>query len=206
MVAEYTLTADNRLVIEHRAEADRDTVLNLTNHGYWNLAGGGSVAAHRFQINADAYMQTDDESIPNGKLLAVDDERYDFRMPRVAIADSNTPELYDACYHLNGTVLNGLPLTPTDDDLHTVALVTTPTDDNGRERSMLISSSYPACQFFLPTEIPVPPIPDGFVSNGAFCLECMFHIDALRFPDVFPTTLLRKGALYRQRTVHQFST
>lgn len=208
VVAEYTLTADNRLVIEHRAEADRDTVVNLTHHGYWNLAGDGDVAGHRFQINADSYMQTDDEGMPDGELAGVAGGRYDFRVPRAAIADLRAPELYDVCYHMNGMVLDGLPVAQLDGDLSTVALVVAPAGvggSGGQERSMLISSDYPACQFFLPIEMPVPPVPDGFVSNGAFCLECMFHVDALRFPNAFPTTILRKGAVYHQRTVHQFN-
>lgn len=162
-------------------------------------------------------MQTDDEGMPNGELIDVTGSRYDFRTARSAIVDSSAPQLYDVCYHMNGTVLDRLATAPAHGDLNTVALVTTPIGSsydnenirgNGtgeqRRRSMLISSSYPACQFFLPIEMPVPPVPNSFVSNGAFCLECMFHTDALRFPDIFPTTLLRKGAVYHQQTVHQF--
>lgn len=200
LTVDYTLTADNRLVIAHRAEADRDTAVNLTHHGYWNLSGGGALDEHLFQINADSYLVTDAEGLSTGGMQTVDDSGYDFRALRRALVDGVAPIPYDLCYHLNHSELNALPVKPLDRDLTTAAFITT----SGGARSMLISTSYPALQFFLPAAFPVPPTPEHYSPYGAFCMECMLHLDATRSSHL-PTTILPAGKLYQQRTVHQFT-
>ncbi|MBV8972333.1 MAG: galactose mutarotase [Sphingomonadaceae bacterium] len=80
--ATYTLDADDRLTIEYRATTDAQTIINITNHAYWNLAGEGSASGamgHRVTIAADAYVPTDAGSIPTGEVRPVAGTAFDFR-------------------------------------------------------------------------------------------------------------------------------
>ena len=256
IIAEYTVTKDNRLIIGHRAQCDCDTAVNMTNHGYWNLAGEGALLNHQFLINADYYLQTNADGICTGEMVAVDGGKYDFRTLRAAVlpaaapseavshvpsqqrhkdaqadtdapapadtdasADADTPASadadaptdanapvthYDLCYHLNKSAIDIPPFGTVDtgrdgDPIYTAGFVACP----DASRAMHISTSYPAMQLFLPHAIPVPPVPSRFVPNGAFCMECMLHISAHKFPGV-PSIILKKGQTYRHETVHQF--
>ena len=78
----YTLTGNNELVIDYTAVTDKTTVINLTNHLYFNLNGGGDVSEHRLMINASRMTETDDELIPTGRFADVDGTRYDHRVLR----------------------------------------------------------------------------------------------------------------------------
>jgi len=78
----YALTDDNELVVRFHAVADRATPVNLTQHSYFNLAGGGDILAHELTIEADAFVPIDGESIPTGALAGVAGTPFDFRTPR----------------------------------------------------------------------------------------------------------------------------
>ena len=77
-LANYTLTEDNTVLLEYKAKSDQDTILNMTNHVYFNL-GRESMLKQRFQICADAILETDHKLLPTGQLKQVADSPYDFR-------------------------------------------------------------------------------------------------------------------------------
>jgi len=202
VTADYTITADNALILEFRAASDQTTALNLTNHAYWNLAGEGSLFHHQFFINADSYLKTDHVGVFDGEMLPVAETHYDFRRLRPAVSTpdgARDDEHYDICYHLNNNIVADLPLLHTEDNLHTAAFVML----SDRSRAMRISTTYPSLQFFLPKAFNFPPTPQRFVAHGAFCMECMLHNDAHRFPQM-PTTLLSPQSRYYHKTVHRF--
>ena len=80
-IVRYIL-AGSSLVIEYHAQSDADTVLNLTNHAYFNLAGTGDIAGHVLQIDAEYYLPVDESSIPTGELRPVEGAAFDFRSPK----------------------------------------------------------------------------------------------------------------------------
>lgn len=75
----YTLTDGNALQIDYQAIADQLTIINLTNHSYFNLAGVGTILAHRLELFADHYLPINAQSIPTGEILAVEGTPFDFR-------------------------------------------------------------------------------------------------------------------------------
>ncbi|WP_340199205.1 aldose epimerase family protein [Ascidiimonas sp. W6] len=79
----YKITKNNSLVILHEAETDRDTILNLTNHSYFNLSGNGkSIDTHLLKVNADSYLETNKKLVPTGNILSVSNTEKDFRQKR----------------------------------------------------------------------------------------------------------------------------
>ena len=85
MEVRYTLTADNALELCYTARAEGDTVVNLTNHSYFNLAGQGrgNVMDHHLQLNCDRFTEGDAETLPTGRVLPVEDTPMDFRRSRL---------------------------------------------------------------------------------------------------------------------------
>lgn len=83
----FTLTEDNTLRIQYDAETDRDTLVNLTNHSYFNLNGGGTVLGHELLVNAERFTENDGGCLPTGKLLEVAGTPFDFRAPKAIGAE-----------------------------------------------------------------------------------------------------------------------
>ena len=107
IVAEYTWNDSNELAYAFSAKTDAPTVLNLTNHAYWNLAGesSGDVLAHELQLSCDQYLAVDDDLIPTGELVAASGTSLDFAQPHTLgerIEDYPDSKGYDHCYVVNG--------------------------------------------------------------------------------------------------------
>jgi aldose 1-epimerase len=177
----YTLNRANELSIDYTATTDKPTCVNLTNHAYWNLAGTeGRVKDHLLQINADAYLAADQDLIPTGQLLPVTHTAMDFNVPRAigSRADELGKKPYDHCYVLRKTAA-GL--------LSVAAKVTEPMSG----RVMEVLTTQPGVQFF--------------TGNAqGFCLETQHYPDSPHQP-AFPSTLLRPGEQFHERTVYRFS-
>lgn len=193
----YRLNDNNELTIDYTAIADKPTVLNLTNHAYWNLAGSSapSILDHELTLEADEYVEIDENAIPTGKLLPVAGTCMDFTKPHTIgerIAETtNGNGGYDHCYLVRGGGQG--KLVP-------VAKVVEPKTG----RVMEISSTEPGVQLYTGNYL------DGTADSalapkqGAFCLETQHLPDSPNRPE-FPSTVLRPGETYRHTTVHKFS-
>jgi aldose 1-epimerase len=201
-IVTYTLTPLNELKIDYKATTNMKTVLNLTNHSYWNLAGAGSgdILGHKMMIAAGKFTPVDSTLIPTGELKSLDGSPFDFRTP-TAIGeriDKDDQQLkfgkgYDHNYVIDAA----------DGSLKQCALVTDP----GSGRTMEVLTTQPGVQFYTGNFL------DGTLKGkggkvyghrGAFCLETQHFPDTPNKP-AFPTAELKPGEEYRHTTVYRFS-
>ncbi|MHB0954835.1 MAG: aldose epimerase family protein [Pirellulaceae bacterium] len=193
---QYLLTTDNSLVMEYWAKTDKPTHLNLTNHAYWNLAGAGTgnVLDHVLEINADKCVVADAQRFPTGKLRPVEGTALDFRKAsRVGARINQLPDQnYDDCYVLNKT---------RDNELSLAARVVDPVSG----RAMEVFTTQPGVQLYtakgLSDRMRAADGPYG--PYHGLCLETQHFPDSPNQPQ-FPSTLLRPGEEYHERTVHKF--
>ena len=202
MTVAYCLTEANELKIQYKAQTDLPTVINLTHHAYFNLAGAGSgdITGHRMAIFADHFTPVDQHLIPTGELRRVAGTPLDFRQPvaigaRIAAEDEQLllGNGYDHNWVLNKEV--GV--------LDIAARVTEPRSG----RIMEVHTTEPGIQFytgnFLDDRI-AGKKGQLYGRHGGFCLETQHFPNSPNQPQ-FPTTVLKPGDTYRQTTVYRFS-
>jgi len=196
----YTLTDRNEMKIDYTATADRPTPVNLTHHGYFNLAGAGSgdVLGHVLQLDADRYSVTDEAIIPTGQLAPVEGTPFDFTKPTAINARMGQIPGKAAGYDL------AYLLTRQDGSLARVATVYEPVTG----RVMEIDTTAPAMVFYTGDYL------DGMLKgkhdtvyprHAGFCLEPGHLPDSVHH-DNFPSVILQPGETYRQTSVYRFST
>jgi aldose 1-epimerase len=204
-VVTYKVTDDNRLQIHYTATTDRDTVVNLTNHSYWNLKGDGDILGgildNLVTINSDKYTPIDAGLIPTGELKPVEGTPFDFRKPTTpgARINQSDPQLklgkgYDHNWVLNKSG-NGLGL---------AARV----EETSTGRVMEVYTDQPGIQFYTGNFL------DGTVKGkggkianfrSALCLETQHYPDTPNKPS-FPSAFLKPGQKYDTTTEFRFST
>lgn len=197
----YTLSDDNSLEVLYEATTDKVTVVNLTQHAYFNLSGdfSSSILDHVVEIEADSYLPVDAGLIPTGELRSVEGTPFDFREAKPVgldiSAENEQLQLgggYDHCWVLNG------------EGFRNIASVYHP----GTGRYLEVFSDEPGVQFytgnFLDGTLPAP-------NNGTYgkrsglCLETQHYPDSPNQPD-FPSVVLNPGEKYETRTTFKLST
>ena len=196
----YRLTDDNTLDIRYAAASDEDTVINLTNHSYFNLNGhdGENILRHALQIDAESFTETDREGIPTGKILNVAGTALDFRKAKEIGADifsKETPIVNAGGYDHN--------------------LIFHKPSGEFRQFAVAKSSKTGITLTALTTEPAVQLYTGNFVNAkgkggvpyrkfSGFALEAQHYPCSPNFPE-FPSTVLKKGDTYYQRTAYRFS-
>ena len=204
MNVKYSLTEDDELIIDYRGTTNKKTPVNMTSHGFFSLAGIANPTPEALNniltINADFFIPIDETSIPTGEILKVEGTPFDFRTPHAVgerIGDTSNQQIvngtgYDHCFVLNKREPGELS--------YAVRCVE---PNSGRKMEMWTTE--PGVQFYSSNWL------SGFAGNGgatypkysALCFE------AQHFPDspnraYFPSTILKAGDIYRQKTIYKF--
>jgi len=196
----YSLTEASELRVEYFATTDKDTIINLTNHSYFNLAGGGTILDHEVMINADAFTPVDETLIPTGEIREVQGTPMDFTRATAigACIDSEHEQLRIAGGYDHNFVLRG--------ELGEMRAAATLYDPKSR-RVMEVSTTQPGMQFYSGNFLDGTLVGKGgrrYLKHSACCFEPQHFPDSPNHPG-FPSTVLKPGEEYRQTTVFRFS-
>ncbi len=185
----------NSLTIAYEAQTDKDTIINLTNHSYFNLngAGNGDINRHRMQVKADRYTHNGQDGVPTGDLVCVEGSAMDFRTSKPIGRDADRDEScvkffngYDSNFVISG---------------HPFATVTG--DQTGI--TLVADTDQPGVHLYTANALI-----DRMGKNGrhygfrsAFCLETQHYPDSIHHPE-WPTCILRAGEIFRSTTTYTF--
>lgn len=186
----YTLV-ENGLIIEYNARSDKDTVLNMTNHAYFNLKGegDGDIFDHIVNINANQYTPLNEFQVPTGELTNVEGTPFDLRVPkpiREEMDNGRLPEGYDHNFVI------GL-----DKQMREAARVVEPTTG----RALIVKTNKPGVQFYIANALDEQKGKNGHIYGkfSGFCLESQFFPDSPNKPQ-FPSSVLKAGEEYHYTT------
>ena len=197
----YELDDENALSIHYEAVPDQDTIINMTNHSYFNLNGhnSGSVLEHKVWLNADSFTPADAESIPTGEIRSAEGTPMDFRTAKAIgkeIDADYEPLRFGGGYDHNWVLKNN----------GRFAKVAEVTSEKSGIR-MEVYTDLPGVQMYTANFLDHEPGKDGAVyeKRSAVCLETQYYPDAIHH-DNFPSPVCRKGMKYDSRTAYRFLT
>lgn len=199
MKVTYSLDEENTLMIHYEAEPDQDTIINMTNHSYFNLNGhkSGDVLNHTLWLNADAFTPADAASIPTGEIRSVEGTPMDFRTDKTIGKDIGVdyePLVFGNGYDHNWVLKN-------EGEFDKVAEVAG--DESGIHMSVL--TDLPGVQIYTANFLDGVKGRDGAVyeMRDAICLETQYYPDAIHHEN-FPGPICKKGEKYDTRTAYRF--
>jgi aldose 1-epimerase len=196
----YRVTSDNEIVVRFAAVTDRATPVNLTQHSYFNLAGGGDILGHELVVDADRFVPIDADSIPLGSLAPVAGTPFDFRTPApigARIGEAHEQLVhgggYDHCFALNKPAPGAMTL---------AARVREPRSG----RVLELFTEEPGVQFYSGNFLDGSLAGKGrtYAYRSGFCLEPQHFPDSPNQP-AFPNTILRPGETYATESRFRFS-
>lgn len=197
---EYTV-CDGKVILTYRAQSDKNTVLNLTNHTYFNLSGydSGKIFDHELYISANCYLPTDDGLIPTGEIRSVANTPFDFRAPKtigrdfdLSQYDLKTAGGYDHCFVFENTDFNEPKI-----EVY----------DKKSGRTMRAYTDLPCVQLYTGNFLTNKncPFKNGYMQTpqSAFCLETQIMPDSMNH-ESFTNPVLKAGETYVKKTVFEF--
>lgn len=193
LTVRYSLGVGMNLFIEFEAKSDADTVLNLTNHAYFNLSGESTIDRHSIQIESNQVATLDEQLIPTGRLAQTVGTAYDFSRPTVLDRALQTTSGVDLYYVLNRK--RATLTCPKGEPLHLAAAV----HSELSQVLLRVHTTQPGLQFYTGHYLSTP-----FGLRRGFCLEAQGFPDAPNHPS-FPSIQLAAGQRYRQVVAYEFS-
>jgi aldose 1-epimerase len=186
----YTLTNNNEIKIEYTATTDKETVVCLTHHSYFNLKGqgNGDISTHQLQINADNFMPVDENFLSTGEIMKVKETGFDFLESREIGTN-----IYDHNFILN------------EEETYIRLAATVIEKTTGRKLEILTTE--PALHFFSGDSLEgslIGKSQKNYNSRAGFCLEPQHFPNSPNQPE-FPTTLLKPNQVYKTQTIYKFS-
>ncbi|HEY5560808.1 MAG TPA: aldose epimerase family protein [Clostridiaceae bacterium] len=199
----YTLSEENELRIEYSAVSDKTTVINLTNHSYFNLSGhaSGDILKHKVWINADKFTVIDEASLPNGEFRDVKGTPLDFTSPTYIgdrINDSDPQMVFAGGYDHNYVLNTAGNLKEKAAEVY----------DEVSGRVMEVYTDKPGIQFYSGNFLDGSAIGKGgavYNKRQALCLETQFFPNAMVHKN-FPSPILKAGDTYNYTTIYKFSS
>ncbi len=199
---EFTLTDDNELCINYIGKTNKDTILNPTNHCYFNLNGhnDGSILKHSLTVNANSYTPIESDGIPKGKIYKVENTPFDLRTPKSIqeVISRESKQLFYGKGLDHNFCINGKENT-----LRLGAIL----EDDSRERRLMVYTTLPGIQIYTGNNIGRENGKGNstYLDNSGICLETQYYPDSINI-DEFQSPILKAGEVYKSTTIYKIES